>query len=397
MCGAGAPARVHLLDFDGKGHSTCSSIRCELPFRAMHIEDLTRDYSAKSDEELLRLAMELEELTPIAQTALTNELAKRRISVTEHLKLLDEEELQPKLEQLGAHATLPLGDSHRVSQFVAEVLTVYRNHFWLFVKLIAPAVIIGYIAVLTGRNEGREIAKHIPRGVEALGHKTEILESFLANQLGFFVSWIGFSVSFGAICYAVRRIAAGVIPSVPDSFAAVRSRMGPFLRISVLLYSILIVLLAAALLLSVGAVWVLSKHQVHRSFFTIRFVPFVAVGLALLVFSRFGLAIPALLLDSCRVGQAIFRSDKLTQGKWLTLAILLIKSVVGGYLAGMCPFWIAARIPASIPVPWFPWLLDAASVAAVIVVEPTMFIGFALLYLKMSALPTTPGDALVAR
>jgi hypothetical protein len=363
----------------------------------MHIEDLTRDYSAKSDEELLRLAMELEELTPIAQTALTNELAKRRISVTEHLKLLDEEELQPKLEQLGAHATLPLGDSHRVSQFVAEVLTVYRNHFWLFVKLIAPAVIIGYIAVLTGRNEGREIAKHIPRGVEALGHKTEILESFLANQLGFFVSWIGFSVSFGAICYAVRRIAAGVIPSVPDSFAAVRSRMGPFLRISVLLYSILIVLLAAALLLSVGAVWVLSKHQVHRSFFTIRFVPFVAVGLALLVFSRFGLAIPALLLDSCRVGQAIFRSDKLTQGKWLTLAILLIKSVVGGYLAGMCPFWIAARIPASIPVPWFPWLLDAASVAAVIVVEPTMFIGFALLYLKMSALPTTPGDALVAR
>lgn len=351
MCGAGAPARVHLLDFDGKGHSTCSSIRCELPFRAMHIEDLTRDYRAKSDEELLRLAMELEELTPIAQTALTNELAKRRISVTEHLKLLDEEELQPKLEQLGAHATLPLGDSHRVSQFVAEVLTVYRNHFWLFVKLIAPAVIIGCIAVLTGRNEGREIAKHIPRGVEALGHKTEILESFLANQLGFFVSWTGFSVSFGAICYAVRRIAAGVIPSVPDSFAAVRSRMGPFLRISVLLYSILIVLLAAALLLSVGAVWVLSKHQVHRSFFTIRFVPFVAVGLALLVFSRFGLAIPALLLDSCRVGQAIFRSDKLTQGKWLTLAILLIKSVVGGYLAGMCPFWIAARIPARFPVP----------------------------------------------
>ena len=397
MCGAGAPARVHLLDFDGKGHSTCSSIRCELPFRAMHIEDLTRDYSAKSDEELLRLAMELEELTPIAQTALTNELTKRRIGVTEHLKLLGDEELQPKLEQLGAHAALPLGDSHRVSQFVAEVLTVYHNHFWLFVKLIAPAVIIGYIAVLTGRNEGREIAKHIPRGVEALGHKTEILESFLANQLGFFVSWIGFSVSFGAICYAVRRIAAGVIPSVPDSFAAVRSRMGPFLRISVLLYSILIVLLAAALLLSVGAVWVLSKHQVHRSFFTIRFVPFVAVGLALLVFSRFGLAIPALLLDSCRVGQAIFRSDKLTQGKWLTLAILLIKSVVGGYLAGMCPFWIAARIPASIPVPWFPWLLDAASVAAVIVVEPTMFIGFALLYLKMSALPTTPGDALVAR
>jgi hypothetical protein len=35
-----------------------------------------------------------------------------------------------------------------------------------------------------------------------------------------------------------------------------------------------------------------------------------------------------------------------------------------------------------------PWILTVASIIAVSVVEPTMFIGFALLYLKMSATPS---------
>lgn len=358
----------------------------------MHIEDLIRGYCTKSDEELLELASESGELTSIAQTALTNELAKRRINVAEQLKALGDEEVLAKPEELGILANQLRRDSYQVSRFVAEVLTVYHSHFSLFVRLVAPAVIIGYIAVLTGRNEGREIARHIPRGLEGLEHKTEMLESLLANQFGFFVSWVAFSVSFGAICSAVRQIGEGFIPSVHDSFAAVRARMGPFLRISLVLYSILIVLMAGAGLLSVGVMAILSKGQARPSTLAIQLISFAVVGLALLVFSRFSLAVPALILDNYRVGQAIFRSDELTQGKWMTLAILLVKSVIGGYLVGIFPFWIAARIPAKIPAPWFPWLFNIASVAAVIVVEPTMFIGFALLYLKMSAPLANPSD-----
>jgi len=178
----------------------------------MHIEDLIRDYSAKSDEELLELASESGELTSMAQTALTNELAKRRIDVAEQLKALGDEDVLSKPEQLGILANQPRHDSYQVSQFVVEVLTVYHSHFWLFVRLVAPAVIIGYIAVFTGRSEGREIARYIPRGVEGLEHKTEMLESILATQLGFFISWVAFSISFGAICSALGQIAAGFVP-----------------------------------------------------------------------------------------------------------------------------------------------------------------------------------------
>jgi len=95
------------------------------------------------------------------------------------------------------------------------------------------------------------------------------------------------------------------------------------------------------------------------------------------------LAVPAVVLDDCQVGQAMLRSGGLTQRKWLKLAVLLAKSSIGGYVAGMLPFWIASFIPANTPVPsWFPWVLTVASIIGVTIVEPTMFIGFALLYLK---------------
>jgi hypothetical protein len=132
--------------------------------------------------------------------------------------------------------------------------------------------------------------------------------------------------------------------------------------------------------------WVARQRQAHVSSLTIQFVAIASMGLGLLIFSRFGLAMPAIILGNCRVGQAMFLSDELTERKWLTLGVLLVKSVVGGYLAGMCPFWLASWIPAGASLPlWFPWVLRFASVAAVIVVEPPMFIGFALLYLRMSA------------
>ena len=174
--------------------------------------------------------------------------------------------------------------------------------------------------------------------------------------------------------------------------------MGSFLRLSLLLYFLVLLAMVAASLLTTGAIWVARQRHAHLGHFTILLLTFFTIGLALLVFSRFALAMPALILDDCGVGQAVLRSDELTEGKWLILAALLFKSLVGGYVAGMCPFWLASWISPSASFPsWFPWFLDAASVAAVIVVEPTMFIGFALLYLKMSALPTPTGDALVAR
>ena len=91
----------------------------------------------------------------------------------------------------------------------------------------------------------------------------------------------------------------------------------------------------------------------------------------------------------------MFRSDELTEGEWLELAAILAKSIIGGYVAAMSPFWLAAWIIPAVARPLlFPWLLTFLSVIGVTVVEPTMFIGFALLYLRKSQ-SSASGKALV--
>jgi hypothetical protein len=361
---------------------------------AMQIQDLARAYQTKTDEELAQLATESEQLTPEANSVLTGELARRRIGAAEHFKGKGRSD-QGDIERPESLGPLSRPESQTVGEFITEVLRVYHAHLWLFVQFTGPAVLVGYLALILGRNEVREIARNLPRNVAIFSHHIEFLEIWLADTAAYFVSWMASCLSFGAICSAVRQISAKSVPSVSDCFAEVRERIGPFVRLSLLLFVLLMVGAAAASLLATSIFWVL--HQAHYRYGPVAIwtITFGAFGLILLVFSRFGLAVPALVLDRRNVSQAMFRSDELTEGKWVTLAILLSKSLVGGYVAGMLPFWIAGWAWPYIRVPW--WLPSAASIAAVSVVEPFMFIGFALLYVKMSVSSSTSREVLSRR
>jgi hypothetical protein len=360
----------------------------------MPIHDLTAGVPDEDRRGTLQLAGNPEQLTPEAHAALKNELAKRRIDNAARLDVQDADD-QSRLGQQRVRVTLPLRESESVGKFVSEVLSVYHAHFWLFIRLIAPAVVVGYVAIVGGRHEGQEIARHLPRGFLFVGHETEIFEIWVAYFAGFLVSWVAFSFSFGAICSAVGQISKGVVPSPSDCFAEVRERIGSFLRLSALLFFLALVVVAVANLLGIAFFWILHQRRMHFSIFTTKSVSFLCVGLALLVLSRFGLALPALILGNCRVGQAMFRSDELTEGKWLTLAILLAKSLIGGYIAGMLPFWLAGWIWAYVRVPW--QFLTIASIAAVTIVEPFMFVGFALLYIRTAALSSASSKGLASQ
>jgi hypothetical protein len=98
----------------------------------------------------------------------------------------------------------------------------------------------------------------------------------------------------------------------------------------------------------------------------------------MLVVSRLALTIPIVLYEDRGVRSAIFRSDEITEGKWTILAALIFKSVWGGYIVGLLPFWIAEWISPEVHLS--AWFLSFASVAAVALVEPFMFIGFGLMY-----------------
>jgi hypothetical protein len=363
----------------------------------MQIQDLVRVYREKSDEELIQLAVAPELLTSEAQLALQGELSRRRISVAE-----DSGESQndrgEQVSDKSAKGGLRKAEWQGVADFVTEVLRTYHIRFWLYFRITAPAVIISTIAIITARHGVREISRNLPRGVELLAHSTEILEIGLINYSSWFVSWMAFSFVFGAICIALEESVAGFTPSAWRAFVHLRERLSPFLRLSLLLLVLVVVAEGVSIVLGTGLFWILHRLQVHRSGFLIQTVSYALAGLALLVASRFFLAVPAVILDDFNVGRALLRSDELTQGKWLTLGALLAKSLIGGYVAGMCPFWLASFVRVSVPLPsWFPWILTVASIIGVAVVEPTLFVGFALLYLKMSAPPAATSKVLTSQ
>jgi hypothetical protein len=356
----------------------------------MQIHDFGEYYQAKSDGELIQLAAAPEQLTTEAHLALRGELSRRQISIAED-SVSQGNGASCNAGHVMVSGGLQVREPQRVADFVAEVLRTYHADFWLYFKITASAVVISTIALITSRNEVREISRHLPRGIELLSHKTEILEIWLVTFSEWIVSWIAFSFMFGATCIAVEERAAGFATSAWRPFLNVRERLGTFLRLSLLLFVLVLVAVGACNLFWIPVFWVLRHWQVHTTRFLIAVASYGLAGFAFLVVSRFALAVPAVVLDDCKVVQAMLRSDEFTQGKWLTLATLLAKSLVGGYVAGMCPFWLASFVRVSVPLPsWFPWILTVASIIGVSVVEPTMFIGFALLYLKMSATPSTP-------
>jgi len=65
----------------------------------VEIRDFAEEYKGKTDEELLRLSLDAEHLTPEADAALNGELARRHINKTERLKAFRGEEEQRKEEQ----------------------------------------------------------------------------------------------------------------------------------------------------------------------------------------------------------------------------------------------------------------------------------------------------------
>ena len=110
----------------------------------MQMQDFIKAYQAKTDEELVELAGTPEHLTSDAQLALKSELSRRNINVAQHLAAVG---TFGTSAPAGIAKTSALGESDNqprgVHQFVAEVLSIYHKHFWLFFKITAPAVVVG--------------------------------------------------------------------------------------------------------------------------------------------------------------------------------------------------------------------------------------------------------------
>lgn len=365
----------------------------------MNIADLADSYAAKTDEELLALAAERTQLTIEAQTALASELSRRRVSTEPEQNGSD---VVRKAVKVSAQTDTSSLVRLKAGAFIEEVLALYNSNRRSFVQLAFPSVLLSFIAIQSARHEVHEIAQPLRMGFKGFGipiPRFAILKMTLISGSGWFISWILFCIAFAAICSAVEQCTAGFQISIRESFNTVWERPGRFFGLSAILLGLF---LALEIIVMVPiSNWIspfLRPQFRHFSWTTYWLViGYFEVAFIVLVLSRFGLAMPALILDDNSITDSFFRSYALTQGKWAILAVLLFKSIVGGYVAAMLPFWFARLIPAAVELPWwFGWVLSAFSILCVTVVEPVMFIGFALLYLKMTAVLPVRAESVTA-
>lgn len=364
---------------------------------AMDFQAFAAAYQTKTDEELLALNSEAEQLTSEARMALNAELSRRRIeSVSSVMPETPIPEMRSEHQKPGV-TSLPESAQIRTRAFIEETLRLYNNHRWMFIKLIFPAVLIGYVSVMLARYEGRHIYHAALAQGDDRNAVSVLVEVQVVSLAGWLVSWLASCVCFGAICSAAEHL--GDVPdiSVATSFSSVRTRLGPLLKLSLLLFGILILLEPTFWPGPNSWFWTTLERLRTLSPALSLALTYLLPSVGPLIVSRFALSIPAVLLDNYEAGEAIFRSDELTEGKWPILAVLLLKSALGGYLAGMLPYWVIRLLVDIVVLPsWFYWGLAATSIAAVTVVEPIMFIGFALLYVKTSPVLRKPGEIAAA-
>jgi hypothetical protein len=102
----------------------------------MQIADFVKLYQSRTDEELIQLAVEQEQLTSEARLALQGELSKRAIRIPHRSEVSHDVGPPNSAERLQTGNGLHEG----IGDFITEVLRTYHSHFWLFFKITAPAV-----------------------------------------------------------------------------------------------------------------------------------------------------------------------------------------------------------------------------------------------------------------
>lgn len=348
----------------------------------MDFQSLAILYASKTDEELLHLAAELDQLTMEAQSALRGEMARRGLSFEAVTRLVApgsrvEVPIATSKPPINPPTALPIG------AFFEHVFRIYRQHLWTFVAFTFLAVLIGSAAVIVTQQQVRQIAQDATSPWWATLNTT-FLEIILTSASGWVLSWIASCFAFACICSTIRQAEHANRPSMAAAVQNLFRKFRHFLSISLILLCVFVFCEFLTGFVALAIVWRLYVRLLGYSFVALWTTSYLTASIGALVTSRFALALPAVVIDDFGIGQSLFRSDELTEKRWLILGILLTKSILGGYVAAKLPFWVSFRL---LPVgtqlpPWFPWLLTGASIVAVSYVEPIIFIGFALLYEK---------------
>jgi hypothetical protein len=241
-----------------------------------------------------------------------------------------------------------------LGELLDRTFTLYRNHFWVFVGIMAIPASFGIpVNYLVLAFQGNSFSAGRPPLVPSPGLILGFIVGFLAFAI---VLILVHSIALAAVTHAVSEAYLGRRSTVRDSYGSLRGKfwrlMGVILNIAIRLLGIMV--LVFVVIAGVGGVLIAATAaaggQAVVAAVTVLLVLFVylfgAVAFVYLAL-RYAVSIPALMLENLGVLAAIRRSVQLTRGRRGHIFIaFLLAAIIGyvGFIVFQAPFTIATMI-----------------------------------------------------
>ena len=268
-------------------------------------------------------------------------------------------------------------------EILDRTFSLYRNNFRLFVGIscLPPALTLVVQLLLTGTT----FANRATSGASAPALATVLLGS-IGVIIGVLAYLVGLAIANGATAFAVSAVHLGHETSISESYGRMKGRYGRLLNV---IFSIGIRMFGATLLIFLAALAIplAARSGAINSVVvgTLAFIVIIgAVVLAVMLFLRYSLAVPACVVEDIKARASLKRSvflSKGSRGKIFAIYLLVLILNYAVAFAVLLPIGLLATV----------FKTGAANVAVVIlnhfatflvgaVVGPIAVIALALVY-----------------
>jgi hypothetical protein len=271
-----------------------------------------------------------------------------------------------------------------------RAFVMYRRHFWLFVGITAIPGVFALIMTLTQQAlQGMVVVPAsnatAPDAAAAFENLTAVFWLFGGMTVVMLVYWVVYMIALGATTFAVSEIYVGRSVTIRYVYGRMRGRIGG-LVVLLLLMALrvggvgFVGAFITGLAIGVGTV----ASPVLGVLLALIFGT-ATFGVCALMMLRYGVAIPALVLEGLPPGKSIQRSIDLTSGRLLNVFLLVLCATLVTYAALVLfqgPFFAGADLSGLDTTQGF-WLNIAGAIAGTIgasLTTPFMIIGLSLIY-----------------
>jgi hypothetical protein len=245
-----------------------------------------------------------------------------------------------------------------LGELLDSSFTYYRERFWTFVGIMAPTealAIVCTLALQAVRSGSGITATSGPGGARLL--PVQAFSWLGAILIVWLISALAHAVALAASSTAMSKVHLGEPVTIAGAYRSLRESIGPLaalllLFVLIVLGAYMILMLSVAIAVAVSGA-LIQAARLPRGTAGLVVAVSMLVGmvggsvLALRWCLRYTLAVPALVLERLRPGQALGRSSRLAKGDlgriFLALGLMYLIALVVSLVFEL-PFWVTGSL-----------------------------------------------------